>query len=130
MNILKLTNPGTKVTWKTIPLVGISWNFHFMQAFWTFRPRAEGLKHCKPIMQINGTFLYEKYKGKFLITTSIDTNGHIFPLAFAIIEEVSQASWSWFLIALIHHVTQREWIFLISYCHAEINDVLIYSYVG
>ena len=31
MNILKLTNLGTKVSWKTIPLVGISGNEHFMR---------------------------------------------------------------------------------------------------
>ena len=76
-----------------------------MRDFWKFRPCVEGLKHCKPIMQINGTFLYKKYKGKFLIATLIDTNGHIFPLAFAIIKEVSWDSWSWFIIALRHHVT-------------------------
>ena len=33
MNILKLTNLGTKVAWKTIPLVGISGNVHFMGFF-------------------------------------------------------------------------------------------------
>ena len=33
MNILNLTNPGTKVAWKTIPLVGISGNVHFMWVF-------------------------------------------------------------------------------------------------
>ena len=33
MNILKLTNLGTKVAWKTIPLVGISGNKCFMWVF-------------------------------------------------------------------------------------------------
>ena len=28
-----------------------------------------------------------------------------------------------------HHITQREGIFLISYRHAEINDVIINSYI-
>ncbi|KAL6342930.1 hypothetical protein AAG906_016950 [Vitis piasezkii] len=52
--------------------------------------------------------------GKLLIATSIDGNGHVFPLAFAIVEEESHDSWSWFLIALRRHVTQREGICLIS----------------
>ena len=60
MNILKLTNPGTKVTWKTIPLVGISGNVRFMRVFWTFGPCVEWFKHCRPIIQIDGTHLYGK----------------------------------------------------------------------
>ncbi|RVW32383.1 hypothetical protein CK203_087536 [Vitis vinifera] len=89
MNILKLTNPGTKIVWKTIPLRGIYGNVHFMRVFWTFGSSVEGFKHCKPIIQINGTFLYGIYMGKLLIATSIDANGHIFPIAFAIVEEES-----------------------------------------
>ena len=39
MNFLKLTNPGTKVAWKTVPLVGISRNVCFLRVcFWTFGP--------------------------------------------------------------------------------------------
>ena len=89
--------------------------------FWTFGPCVEGFKHCRPIIQIDRTHLYGKYKGKLLIATSIDANGHIFPFAFAIVEEESQDSWYWFLIALRHHCTQREWICLISYRHVGIN---------
>ena len=53
-----------------------------MHVFWVFGACVEGFKHCRPIIQIDGTFLYEKYIGKLLIATSIDANGHIFPLAF------------------------------------------------
>ena len=123
MNILKLTNPGIKIVWKTIPLGGIYGNMQFMHVFWTFRLSVKGFKHCKPIIQIDGTFLYEKYMGKLLIATSIDANGHIFPFVFAIVDEESHDSRSWFLIALKCHVTQREGICLISNCHARINIV-------
>ena len=130
MNILQLTNPGTKVVWKTIPLGGISGNVRFMRVFWAFGASVEGFKHCRPIIQIDGTFLYGKYMGKLLIATSIDGNGHVFPLAFAIVEEESQDSWSWFLIALRHHVTQREGICLISDRHAGINAAVRNPSVG
>ncbi|KAL6318189.1 hypothetical protein AAG906_035694 [Vitis piasezkii] len=89
MNILKLTNPGIKIVWKTIPLGGIFGNVRFMRVFWTFGPSIEGFKHWRPIIQIDGTFLYEKYMGKLLIAASIDANGHIFLLMFEIIEEES-----------------------------------------
>ena len=43
-----------------------------------------------------------------MIATSIDANGHIFPLAFAIVEEESSNSWYWFIYILRSQVTQRE----------------------
>ncbi|RVW25044.1 hypothetical protein CK203_114054 [Vitis vinifera] len=98
MNILQLTNPGTKIVWKTIPLGGISGNVRFMRVFWAFEASVEGFKHCRPIIQIDGIFLYGKYMGKLLIATSIDGNGHVFPLAFAIVEEESHDSCLGFLL--------------------------------
>ena len=124
MNIVQLTNLGTKIVWKTIPLGGISRSVRFMRIFWTFGSSIEGFKHCRPIVKFDGTLLYGKYKGKFLIATSIDANGHIFPFAFAIMGKESQDSWSWFLIALRRHVTKKERICLISNHHARINATI------
>ena len=107
MNIVQLTNLGTKIVWKIIPLGGIYGNVRFIHVFWTFRPSIEGFKHCRPIIQIEGTFLYGKYMRKLLIVSLIYANGRIFPLVFAIVEEESHDSWSWFLIALRRLVTQR-----------------------
>ena len=59
-----------------------------------------------------------------MIATSVDPNEHIFPLEFAIVEEEYIDSWSWFIIALKTHVTQREGICLISDHHAGINGVV------
>ena len=57
----------------------------------SFGPLELALKVSKVVdlIQIHGTFLYGKFKGKQLIATSVDTNGQIFPLAFAIVEEES-----------------------------------------
>lgn len=38
-------------------------------------------------IQIDDTHLYSKYQGKLLIVTSVDSNEHILPLAFIVIEE-------------------------------------------
>ncbi|RVW39445.1 Serine/threonine-protein phosphatase 7 long form-like [Vitis vinifera] len=54
MNILQLTNPGTKIVWKTTPLGEISRKVQFMRVFWAFEASVEGFKHCKPIIQIDG----------------------------------------------------------------------------
>ena len=59
-----------------------------------------------------------------MIATSVDPNGHIFPLAFAIVEEESIDRWSWFITALKTHVTQREGICLISDRNVGINGAI------
>ena len=69
-------------------------------------------------------FLYGKYIGKLLIAASIDADGHIFPLAFEIVEDESSNSWSWFLYTLRSQVTQREDICLIFYRHAGIQTIV------
>ena len=84
-----------------------------MCVFWAFGVCIEGFKSCKPLIQIDGTFLYGKYKGKLLSATSVDPNEHIFPLAFAIVEEESIESWSWFIIALKTHA-----------CHSKRRNML------
>ena len=56
-----------------------------------------------------------------MITTSIDADGHIFSLAFEIVEDESPNSWSWFLYTLRSQVMQREDICLIFYRQAGIQ---------
>ena len=118
LNILQLANLGMKVVRKTSTFAYAHGNVCFMRVFWAFGACIEGFKSCRSLIQIDGTFLYGKYKGKLFIATSVDSNGHIFPFAFAIVEEESIDSWSWFITALKTHVTQREGICLIYDRHA------------
>ena len=46
------------------------------------------------------THLYGKYKGKLLIAMATDANNEIFPLAFAVVDDETRASWGWFLSCL------------------------------
>ena len=108
MNIVKLTNPGTKVVCKTSVLAGCNGNVPFIRVFWAFEACVEGFKQCRPVIQIYDTFLYEKYIGKLLIATSIDVDGHVFSLTFEIVEEESTNSWSWFFYTLRSHVKRRH----------------------
>ncbi|XP_075640572.1 uncharacterized protein LOC142612357 [Castanea sativa] len=58
-----------------------------------------------PMISIDGTFLYGKYKGKLLIASTWDGDNRLFPLAFAIVEEESDDSWYWFLRCIQNNVT-------------------------
>ena len=77
---------------------------HFYRVFWAFGPSIEGFKHCKPMISIDVTFLYGKYKGKLMIAMAQDTNNSVYPLAFTIVEEESQSSWYWFLDCIKKHM--------------------------
>ena len=65
-----------------------------------------------------------------LTALSIDANGHIFPLAFAIVEGENTSSWSWFLHALREYVTDRYGICLISDRHRGILSAIKNEEVG
>ncbi|KAL5161541.1 hypothetical protein HKD37_07G018811 [Glycine soja] len=66
----------------------------FHRVFWTFGQCKEAFKYCKPIIQVDGTHLYGKYRGTLLMATSQDGNGGVLPLAFAVVEGETLTTWS------------------------------------
>ncbi|KAL5159434.1 hypothetical protein HKD37_15G043756 [Glycine soja] len=96
----------------------------FHRVFWTFGQCKEAFKYCKSIIQVDGTHLYEKYRGTLLMATSQDGNGGVLPLAFAVVEGETLTTWSWFLTHLCEHVTDKNGICLISDRHASIKSVV------
>ncbi|XP_020963859.1 uncharacterized protein LOC107646937 [Arachis ipaensis] len=62
------------------------------RVFWSYYPCIRAFRHCKPVVQVDETHLYEKYKGCLLVAVSQDGNNNIVPIAFAIVEgETSDA---------------------------------------
>ena len=61
----------------------------FQRIFKAFHPSIEGFNHCRPILGIDGTHLYGKYKGMLMIAIGCDGNNLLFLLAFSIIEGVN-----------------------------------------
>nr|XP_025703107.1 uncharacterized protein LOC112803867 [Arachis hypogaea] len=84
---------------------------------WAFR-------HCKPIVQVDGTHLYGKYKGCLLVAVSQDGNNNIVPIAFAIVEGETSDAWHFFLSNLRQHVVTRDGVSLISDRHESINTAV------
>ena len=102
----------------------------FCRVFWTFKQCGDAFKHCKPIIQVDGTHLYGRYKGTLLIATTQDGNGNVLPLAFAIVEGETLLAWSWFLSHLRVHVTDKQGICLISYRHRSIKSAVDNAAIG
>ena len=117
--VIEQANPRCVVIWKTfdtnIPNTEI-----FQCVFWSFKPSIEGFEHCRPVLSIDGTHLYGKYKGTLLIAMGCDGNNQLFPLAFAIIKGKNIDSWGWFLACIRNRVTQLTGICVISNRHPGI----------
>jgi hypothetical protein len=96
----------------------------FSRLFWSFRPCIEAFKHCKRLVQIDGTHLYGKYRGTLLIAVSQDGNRKVVPLAFAIVEGETYEDWKFFLDNLRTHVTPQDGICFISDRHESIKKVM------
>ncbi|XP_076926428.1 uncharacterized protein LOC143589593 [Bidens hawaiensis] len=93
----------------------------FRRVFWALDPCIKGFKHCRPVISIDVTHLYGKYKGMMMITAGVDGNNQILPLAFAIVENDSYPSWNWFLSHVKKHfVKDIEGVCLISDRYAGI----------
>ena len=58
----------------------------FYQMFWTFNPCVRAFRHCKPVVQVDDTHLYGKYKGTLFVAAAQDGNHNILPVAFAIVK--------------------------------------------
>nr|XP_043633609.1 uncharacterized protein LOC122604809 [Erigeron canadensis] len=121
---LQTFNPGTIVEWCVLEETGQD-QVEFRRVFWAFDPSIKGFKHCRPVISIDGTHLYGKYKGKMMIAMGVDGNNQILPLAFAIVENESFASWNWFLSHIKRHVVKDvDGICLISDRHPGILKVV------
>nr|XP_025685558.1 uncharacterized protein LOC112786393 [Arachis hypogaea] len=66
------------------------------RVFWSYYPCIRAFRHCKPVVQVDGTHLYGKYKGCLLVAVSQDGNNNIVPIAFAIVEGETSDAWYFF----------------------------------
>nr|XP_029143455.1 uncharacterized protein LOC114924155 [Arachis hypogaea] len=117
--------PSAVVHFETMPayqgdeLVGDIRVLH--RVFWSYYPCIRAFRHCKPVVQVDGTHLYGKYKGCLLVVVSQDGNNNIVPIAFAVVEGETSDAWHFFLSNLRQHVVTRDGIGLISDRHESIN---------
>ncbi|XP_016199054.1 uncharacterized protein LOC107640020 [Arachis ipaensis] len=94
------------------------------RVFWSYYPCIRAFRHCKPVVQVDGTHLYGKYKGCLLVAVSQDDNNNIVPIAFAIVEGETSEAWYFFLSNLCQHVMTRDGVGFISDRHDFIRSKL------
>ena len=126
---IEQANPECVVIWKTCD-INMPNTEIFQRVFWSFNPSIEGFEHCHPVMSIDGTHLYGKYKGTLLIAMGCDGNNQLFPLAFSITEGENTDSWGWFLACIRNRVTQRTGICVIFDRHPGIMAAMTDPHLG
>ncbi|XP_057733987.1 uncharacterized protein LOC130949221 [Arachis stenosperma] len=77
--------------------------------------------HCKSLVQVDGTHLYRKYKGRLLVAVSQYGNQNIVPIAFALVEGETADAWHFFLRNLRMYVVRKDGVGMISDRHESIR---------
>ncbi|XP_004488438.1 uncharacterized protein [Cicer arietinum] len=124
--VMRTFAPGTIIKMETIP----AYNEHslvngmtiFHRLFWAYVPCISAFKFCKLIVQVDGTWLYNKYKGTLLVVVAQDGNDNIIPIAYALVEGETKEAWGFFFRNLRSHVTPQANICLISDRHESIKS--------
>ncbi|XP_057720415.1 uncharacterized protein LOC130934910 [Arachis stenosperma] len=91
------------------------------RVFWSFNPCVRAFRHCKPLVQVDGTHLYGKYKGTLLVAVAQDGNQNIVPIAFALVEGETADAWHFFLRNLRMYVVRKDGVGMISDRHESIR---------
>ncbi|RYQ80105.1 hypothetical protein Ahy_Scaffold1g106732 isoform A [Arachis hypogaea] len=91
------------------------------RVFWSFNPCIRAFRHCKPLVQVDGTHLYGKYKGTLLVAVAQDGNQNIVPIAFALVEGETADVWHFFLRNLREYVVRKDGVGMISDRHESIR---------
>ena len=93
--------------------------------FCAYKPCIYGFKYCKPVIYVDGTFLYGKYRSVLLTAEAVDGNNCILPLAFALVEKESKDNWEYFMKMLRYSCCDgRDDICIISDSHIGIKHVM------
>nr|XP_025679056.1 uncharacterized protein LOC112779007 [Arachis hypogaea] len=94
------------------------------RVFWSFNPCIRAFRHCKPLVQVDDTHLYGKYKGTLLVAIAQDGNQNIVPITFALVERETADAWHFFLRNLRMHVVRKDGVGMNSDLHESIRAVV------
>ena len=92
--VVKYANPGSITDIKTEK--DDKGRTRFKYAFMALKACIDGWKHLRKVIVVDGTHMFGKYKGCLLTASGQDANYQVFPIAFAVVDNETNESWSWF----------------------------------
>ncbi|XP_020987457.2 uncharacterized protein LOC107464543 [Arachis duranensis] len=128
LKVMTVKMPRSRVQIKTLPVYRESEEVQGVRVlhrvFWCFYPCIVAFRHCKPLVQVDGTHLYEKYKGALLVAVAQDGNQNIVPITFAIVKGETADAWEFFLTNLRRYVVTIDGVGIISDHHTSIDAAI------
>ncbi|PHU14279.1 hypothetical protein BC332_15484 [Capsicum chinense] len=97
-------------------------DYRFMYYFLSLGPYIRGFTHMRKVIVVDGTYLYGKYEGVLLSMVAQDTENHIYPIAFCIVDKENDASWMFFFKKLKSIVVDGPDLCFISDRHKSIAN--------
>ncbi|XP_073138354.1 uncharacterized protein [Henckelia pumila] len=120
--MLEQVNPGTSTHLNVNP----DGSFKYM--FLAYSACIAGFTYMQKVISVDGTHLTGKYKGVLLIATAQDGNHHQYPIAWAVVDSESEASWMWFFEKLCELIPDDDELVFISDRHKGIINGLASVY--
>ncbi|KAM3235389.1 hypothetical protein P3L10_015425 [Capsicum annuum] len=84
-----------------------------------------GFAHMRKVIAVDNTHLYGKYEGVLLSTVAQNTENHIYPIAFCIVDKENDASWMFFFEKLKSIVVDEPDLCFISDWHKSIANGIV-----
>ncbi|KAF3676987.1 putative pre-rRNA-processing protein ESF2-like isoform X1 [Capsicum annuum] len=91
---------------------------------------SRGWRYCMPTIVVDGTFLKSAYKGIMLSASVLDATGHIFPLAYAVVDSENDVSWEWFFRMFNTAFGERKGMCIVSDRHDNILKIIALIYLN
>jgi hypothetical protein len=85
LHAIQRTNSRAVIEWFTAPINDSNERL-FQAVCWAYGPSIVAFKYCKPVIEIDGTHLSERYKGKMLVAYDFDAEDQLVPLAFTLVD--------------------------------------------
>lgn len=110
--VVKYANPGSITNIKTEK--DDKGQTRFKYAFMALKACIDGWKHLRKVIVVDGTHMFGKYKGCLLTASGQDANFQVFPIAFAVVDNETNESWSWFFEKLTEIVEDGSDLSIVS----------------
>ncbi|XP_016570919.1 uncharacterized protein LOC107868795 [Capsicum annuum] len=100
----------------------------FTCCFLSLGPCIRGFTHMRKVIVVDDTHLYGKYEGMLLSAVEQNTENHIYPIAFCVIDKENYASWMFFFEKLKSIVIDGPDLCFISDRHKSIANGIVKAY--
>ncbi|XP_049375592.1 uncharacterized protein LOC125840658 [Solanum verrucosum] len=94
----------------------------------TFGACIKGFAHMRKVIAVDGTHLHGKYEGALLSVVAQDTENHVYPIVFCVVDKENDASWTFFFEKLKEIVVDEPDLCFIFDRHKSIANGIVNVY--